>query len=460
MIGPDFYSDAQLGLSGLDEEERLRINVFDWKAEFPECLGDSLPEEARGFNAIIGNPPYGFHQIHSAAVKPYFKRTLASSAGSFEHYFLFYEASLRLLAKNGWHGFIVPVTWLAIPSASALRHYVLDGFALREIAWLPELVFSGAQVNTLVSIIQRAPPDETSVLISEVNDPAQGSGVRRTIPQAQFLDSDYVIHIFQDAVETALLAKIEAESVPLGSISEPCSGYNPYEVGKGLAPAGGPHTKETVLTKPYHATTRLGPEWKPELVGRDLVRYAIKPTGERYVRYGEWLAAPRNPANFFGPRILIQEITGGASRRIVAAFCAEEVYHSRDIIPVKLNGDAEAMALLAVVNSRIMSWWHHLSSPKAKKALFPKVLVSDVKRMPIPRAALAERSSSADVDRLCNLADRARDLATQQARTPAEEAARDREIALTDRAIDRLVYDLYGLSDDEVAIIEGDVSST
>ena len=40
--------------------------------------------------------------------------------GSFEHYFLFYEKSLRLLKKSGLRGFIAPVTWLSIPSAQSL----------------------------------------------------------------------------------------------------------------------------------------------------------------------------------------------------------------------------------------------------------------------------------------------------------------------------------------------------
>jgi hypothetical protein len=59
LIGPDFYDDQQLGLAGLDEEARYRINVFDWEAEFPLVLGGAVPEVRRGFDAVIGNPPYG-----------------------------------------------------------------------------------------------------------------------------------------------------------------------------------------------------------------------------------------------------------------------------------------------------------------------------------------------------------------------------------------------------------------
>ncbi|MEA3471409.1 MAG: DNA methyltransferase, partial [Thermodesulfobacteriota bacterium] len=52
LIDPDFYEGEQLSL--LDEEEVIRINAFDWDAEFPEIM------KAGGFDAVIGNPPYIF----------------------------------------------------------------------------------------------------------------------------------------------------------------------------------------------------------------------------------------------------------------------------------------------------------------------------------------------------------------------------------------------------------------
>ena len=48
LVGPDFYEQQEM--SFLDEEERYRINVFDWKAEFPDIM------KAGGFDAVTGNP--------------------------------------------------------------------------------------------------------------------------------------------------------------------------------------------------------------------------------------------------------------------------------------------------------------------------------------------------------------------------------------------------------------------
>ncbi len=123
LIGPDYFSGQLLP----DDDEMRRVNPFDWHAEFPAIM------KAGGFDAVIGNPPYGFHQIHDDQVKAYFKTHYAASQGSFEHYFLFYEASLKLLKVGGMHGFIVPVTWLAIPSAYSLRKFILEKFSIEEI---------------------------------------------------------------------------------------------------------------------------------------------------------------------------------------------------------------------------------------------------------------------------------------------------------------------------------------
>jgi len=157
LIGPDFYQGQPREL--FDDEARLRINVFDWQAEFPAIL------ESGGFDAVIGNPPYGFHQIHHEYAKNYFRTHYAASHGSFEHYFLFYERTLTLLNRHGLHGFIVPVTWLTIPSAKALRRFILDSYRLSRIVWLPALVFPHANVNTLISVIEADAPSRTRVEI-------------------------------------------------------------------------------------------------------------------------------------------------------------------------------------------------------------------------------------------------------------------------------------------------------
>jgi len=53
LVGPDFYVKQQMSL--MEDDEQLRVNVFNWEAAFPEVFGGKTP----GFDSIIGNPPYG-----------------------------------------------------------------------------------------------------------------------------------------------------------------------------------------------------------------------------------------------------------------------------------------------------------------------------------------------------------------------------------------------------------------
>ncbi len=222
LIAPDYYTGQLLP----NEDERRRVNPFAWSTEFPETM------KGGGFDAVIGNPPYGFHQIHNDQVKAYFKSHFVVSEGSFEHYFLFYEASLKLLRSGGLHGFIVPVTWLTIPSAHSLRKFILDNFAIHEITWLPELVFSNAQVNTLVSIISRVPQKNVRVKIYDSLGFQNSPKEEFITDQARFVRAGYFVGIFETASDAILLDKISKITIPLIKLARPCSGYNPYEVGK------------------------------------------------------------------------------------------------------------------------------------------------------------------------------------------------------------------------------------
>jgi hypothetical protein len=448
LIGPDFYRGQQMDL--FDDDARLRINVFDWDAEFAQIMPSG------GFDAVIGNPPYGFHQIHQEHAKSYFRTHYVASHGSFEHYFLFYERALTLLRKNGLHGFIVPVTWLTIPSAKSLRRFILDSYRVCRIAWLPKLVFPNAQVNTLITVIEADTPSQTRVEIHTAPGFQEKPAEQRTYNQRTFSKNDYYISIFERPEETRLIKKLESCGKPLSDFARPCSGYNPYEVGKGTRPGGGPQTEETVLTKPYHADRRHDDSWKPEIVGRDLDRYHVRVSGKRWIQYGPWLAAARDPENFLGERILVQEIVGGRERRIVGAYMDGELYHSRDVIPIRVaTGRDVAYYLLAVINSRLISWYHHKRNPKAKKGLFPKVLVSDLGKLPIPPCD-SKQLQTEPARRIITAVGRMLSLKSRESvvKTAHERTALQRQIEATDREIDRLVYELYGLTGNEIRIVE------
>ncbi len=101
----------------LNDEDRYRINVFDWNAEFPEIM------KKGGFDAVIGNPPYGASFGNAEA--DYFQNRFKTFRGVKDVYTFFIERSLSLVNNKGKHSFIVPSAWLGGPEYKKLRELIL-----------------------------------------------------------------------------------------------------------------------------------------------------------------------------------------------------------------------------------------------------------------------------------------------------------------------------------------------
>src|SRR5215208_7105402 len=116
LIGPDYYEGHQLTMSFADDEERYRVNVFDWKGAFPQVFIQG------GFDVVIGNPPYLFITELEKAEKDYYFKKYKTTEYRFDVYGLFAELSTQFLLKeNGYLSFIIPHTLLSNDSFAKLR---------------------------------------------------------------------------------------------------------------------------------------------------------------------------------------------------------------------------------------------------------------------------------------------------------------------------------------------------
>ena len=153
LIGPDFYTGKQA--SFLDAEEQYRINAFDWGKAFPQVFKDG------GFDAVIGNPPYG--AWFNDAEDLYFCRFYNSFVGTKDVFTCFLEKGINLLRTKGLISFIVPSAWLGGPQYSRLRGSLL-AYQIDRLVLLPFDVFVNAYIDTLiVGIMNEVPPREHTV---------------------------------------------------------------------------------------------------------------------------------------------------------------------------------------------------------------------------------------------------------------------------------------------------------
>jgi hypothetical protein len=171
-----------------------------------------------------------------------------------------------------------------------------------------------------------------------------------------------------------ILQKIREKSCTLSTYCEVSQGLIPYDKYRG-------HSEQTIKDRIWHSEIQKDKTYRKELKGGDVARYMLNWNGQLWISYGAWLAAPRNPKFFNQERILIREI---GERSLYSTITAEEYYNTPSIINViQLDKKVDLHYLLGIINSKLIGWFHYNTSPKAKKGLFPKILVNDVRNLPI-----------------------------------------------------------------------------
>ena len=154
MIGSDFYQGKQIDL--INEEEQYRVNAFEWDTEFKEIM------KSGGFDAVIGNPPYGGY--FSEDELTYLKKSYTSIQLFPDSYCIFMVRSSCLLKNNGQFSMIVPNTFCDVENCEEFRKWFLTNINLTTI-WQTGWAFKSAVVDTLVFIAEKT---ESNVQVIEV----------------------------------------------------------------------------------------------------------------------------------------------------------------------------------------------------------------------------------------------------------------------------------------------------
>jgi len=436
LIGPDFYQQSEMLF--LDEEERYRINVFDWKAEFSDIM------RAGGFDAVIGNPPYGvpFLEMENDYLADHFPETEKFP----DSYCLFIVEALRLVRDSGFLSFIVPNTFCDLENCDAFRGWLLRGYTLQDI-WQSGWAFKSAIVDTLVfRILKRKPMKSDYVQIT-----VDSREYTRTM--REFLDNELTkIDYRNTEADRRLLWKIKQQRcVLLGGLATVKAGVKMYERGQGTPP----QTAETMKLRPFSTIGKCPNGWRPLYRGEDISRYEIASPHE-FVNYGPWLAAPRSPDLFTSPKLLMRR----TDDRLLASIDRDSAICVNSCHVIKLNRSSTAqlseLYVLGLLNSKLLQRVFELQNPQMVEKVFAEIKVIYVERLPIRTIDMNNPAEKARHDRMVSLVERMLDLHKQVAAAKTDHAKTNlqRQIDATDAQIDRLVYELYELMPDEIKIVE------
>jgi len=205
-------------------------------------------------------------------------------------------------------------------------------------------------------------------------------------------------------------------------------------------------SKEIIESRRYHYSAKVKDGLKPWLWGEDVIRYKVKWNNKEYIDYCDGIANPREPKYFIGKRILVREITNAS---IYAAYTEEELYNDPAIIILLSGKSVDIISLLAILNSKLATFYHFNSSPKASKGAFPKILVEDIKKFPLPEL---NNSSEPLYDSLKRLVSEI--LAITKPDEYLQNKSKQVAVEKLEAQIDRMVYKLYDLTPEEIAIVE------
>jgi hypothetical protein len=241
LIGQDFYQNQQLLL--LDDEDRYRVNVFDWKQGFPDAM------KSGGFDAVIGNPPYVDIKGMPTVEAEYIFSKFAFSNNRINFFAAFIEKSLQIVKEDQFRfSMIVPTALLTQDSYQALRKRIVEGFRIKSVVRMPNESFGSAagevKVDTIIVVIGEPSKDRKPISviayrgydrIAEIN-PATAQ-VCNEIPQGSWAENaDCVWTLDSDSNERAIVTKCERNSIPLEEAAEFCLGLTPYDKYKGHTP--------------------------------------------------------------------------------------------------------------------------------------------------------------------------------------------------------------------------------
>ena len=421
LVGPD-YGEAEPA-DEIEGPVSSPVRAFDWSAAFPRVF------QAGGFDAVIGNPPYlSFSGRQAASLRRRLRRYLLhqyEGRGWPAAHAFFVERSVKTLSRR-FTAFITPDQVGHLEGYQSLRQIVTRHSHLVEVRYWGESVFADAVTPALTFVADKLHRGETLVF------ERQEAGARLT----RLEDGRPWTLRGVDGLWPKLWEKSES-------------------LGKLVADPG-VHTgncARQLVVKVGEAT----PGCTPILEGRQITRYGCAPPGQALR-----LAYQKQPGDYFRIR---PEPRYSSAQFLIRQTAAHPIvgprqralYFRNSLLALYAPLDQrDVRYLVAILNSTLMRYVYQQMVPEAHQKAFPQVKVGSLRRLPIRTVDFGNPSEKALHDRLVELVEQMLSLHEKlnASRTGEDRRALQGQTSVVDQHIDRLVYDLYELTGEEIATLE------
>ena len=488
-------------------DEVKRINPFDWSKEFEPVMA------AGGFDAVIGNPPYiriqTMKEWAPQEVEFYKKKFISASKGNYDIYVVFVEKGLSLLNKNGSLGYILPHKFFNAQYGEPLRSVIAKGNHLKEIVHFGhQQVFENATTYTCLLFLGKRGYDE--FCFKKIDDliswRSSSIAVKGIINSKKATNNDWNFVVGNDS---QLFDRLDNITIKLGNISEIFVGLQtdaddvfileerikqdnkvlcyskatdqehwfedyhlkpflkgslnirryyldnvskrlifPYELdnGKSVLISSEDYKLKYPLTWDYLEKNhkRLS-ERNREQMGKLWYGYVYKKNHTKFGLPKLLVPSLANSACFAsdldGKYFFVGSGGGGGGGYAITLKPEEKMsYHY----------------LLGLLNSALSTFYLKKISSTFRGG-YIALNRQYIEQLPIRTINFTDPADIARHDRMVILVTQMLDLnkKLQDARLEQERTMLSRQIEATDAAIDKLVYELYGLTEEEIKIVEG-----
>ncbi|ELS2474220.1 Eco57I restriction-modification methylase domain-containing protein [Campylobacter coli] len=458
---------------------------FEWRFEFPEILDDD--GNFKGFDLIIGNPPY-IRQEELKELKPHLAKNYKVYKGTSDIYTYFYELGFNVLKDNGVLSYITSNKYTRAGYGEALREFLLKNVKFLEYTDLNGIkVFDSATVDTSILCFEKSKSKDNKfkylALSNEIlKTCTYDIGLYKDFAEFSQNSLSKESFTFSDENTSALKAKIERIGTPL----KEWHGLNIYRgilTGYNEAFIITTEKRNEILAncKDEAEKERTAKLIRKMLRGRDIKRYSyewaglwvigtfpslkldieqypalkqylsqflprIEQSGEKGCRKktsNKWFETQDNIAyyeEFEKEKIVYPNM----NKEFIAFFDNEFFLLNQKcfILSHQSNNKKELLYLTALLNSNVNFYYFKQIGAKLGASGYEMSKIF-VEKLPIPKINSKNQKIA---DELINLADEI---------LKAKEQDKNANTQELENKINSIVYKFYNLTEEEIKIIEG-----
>ncbi len=369
-----------------------------------------------GFDIVIGNPPYVSVKSISPEDKAIYSKRFETGKGRFNLFTLFMELFYELSCSKGKFCLIIPEGIYSNIEYRYSRELLIEKCQINRLCTFTKRVFDASVDTTILLITNRDIKNKTIIIDTDIKQTS------KVLSQEDLAKIPYYLIPVKLEGQNKVLIERLLLSPEYDRIS------NNLEIQQGIIYTG--QAKADVF-----ANSKKDSTYKPILDGRDVVKWRINwdvKEYDKYLSYTNKLHRPREERLFLAEKkILLPR----RATKIIATIDYQQYYAlNTAYICLNKNDNCETEFLLGILNSKLVDYFYSM--------LFMgwQITIPALDVIPVPR---------------CKIDNQLPIIALVKNAIEIKRNDPSADTSALESEIDRLVYQLYGLKDEEVRIVEG-----